>query len=70
MTRAEEMINRLEDEGYVVANVRYADDTVVNIEMIEDDMTDVVAVEVVTVDDYEANGYEVEGLETEWMEVK
>lgn len=70
MTRAEKMINMLEDEGYVVANVRYADDTVINFEMVEDDMADVVAVEVVTVEDFEANGYEVEGLETEWMEVR
>lgn len=70
MTRAEEMINMLEDEGYVVVSVRYADDTVVSFEVVEDDMADVVAIEVVTVDDYESNGYEVDGLETQWMEVR
>lgn len=69
MTRAEEMMEVLENEGYVIVSAEYVDGIKVEIEYVDDDMADVVAFEVVTLEDYENNGYDVEGLETERKEV-
>ena len=60
-------IEELENNGYVVVDVRLADGRQMSIEEYEEDV-EVVAVTVVTADEYEANGYDVEGLQAKEVE--
>lgn len=59
----ENRIEKIENSGWIIANLVLANGEKVNFEMSDGTEENVVALEVVSVSNYEENGYEVEGLE-------
>ena len=70
MGRFYDVIDSMENQGYVVKSVMFEDGTVMDFEMVDGNEEEIVSVEVVSVSDYEANGYDVEGLEGEWRSAR